>query len=119
MENICPVIINRENALRLYTKIDAGILEYLGLSQHLPVFNEQPHRLIFRREHSAIHQEHQLLVLLQHIAEVVIGCPFPSFQNIRIWEKWKVWDCVGRLTKAAQMTRIDVYAFLFTLHLYH
>jgi hypothetical protein len=65
MENICPVFIDRENALRLYSKIEAGILEYLGLSQHLPVLNEQPHRFMFRREHSAIHQEDQLGVLVQ------------------------------------------------------
>ena len=60
MENICLVFIDCENALRLYAKIDAGILEYLGLSLHLPVLNEQPHRFMFRREHSAIHQEDQL-----------------------------------------------------------
>lgn len=79
MENICPVFINRENALRLYAKINAGILEYLGLSQHLPVLNEQPHRLMFRREHTAVHQEHQVRILLQHVTEVVIWLPLHVF----------------------------------------
>jgi hypothetical protein len=32
---------------------------------------------MFRREHSAIHQEDQVRVLLQHIPEVVIGLPLP------------------------------------------
>ena len=75
MENICPVFIDCENALWLNAKIDAGILEYLGLPQHLPVVNEQPHRFMFRREHSAIHQEDQLWILLQHIPEAVRGLP--------------------------------------------
>ena len=70
---------------------------------------------MFRREHSAIHQENQLGVLLEHIAEVVIGLPLPILpEHPDLGEL----EGLGLGGQADQITRTDVYAFLFTLHVY-
>ena len=75
MKDIRFVFIDRENTLRLYAEIHTRILEYFCFPQHLAIFNEQPHRLILRREHPAIHQEDQLRILLKDITEVAVAIP--------------------------------------------
>lgn len=76
MQDIRFVFIDRKNALPLYAEIHTRILEYFCFPQHLAIFNEQPHRLILRREHPAIHQEDQLRILLKDITEVAVPVPF-------------------------------------------